>query len=50
MGAGHGTEAVAEGVESEARRQFFVEQGCPLAQGFALGRPARAAELRLPVA
>jgi EAL domain-containing protein (putative c-di-GMP-specific phosphodiesterase class I) len=43
-------EAVAEGVESEAQRQFLVEQGCPLAQGFALGRPAPAAELRLPVA
>jgi EAL domain-containing protein (putative c-di-GMP-specific phosphodiesterase class I) len=41
---------LAEGVESEAQRQFLVEQGCPLAQGFALGRPARAAELRLPVA
>ena len=43
-------EAVAEGVESDAQRQFLVEQGCPLAQGLALGRPAPAAELRLPVA
>jgi EAL domain-containing protein (putative c-di-GMP-specific phosphodiesterase class I) len=43
-------EAVAEGVESDAQRQFLVEQGWPLAQGFALGRPAPASELRLPVA
>ena len=43
-------EAVAEGVESDAQRQFLVEHGCRLAQGFALGRPAPAAELRLPVA
>ena len=43
-------EAVAEGVDSDAERRFLVEQRCPLAQGLALGRPAPAAELRLPVA
>jgi len=31
--------AVAEGVETDAQRAFLVEAGCPLGQGFALGRP-----------
>ena len=39
-----GMEAVAEGVETEEQRQFLVEQGCPLAQGFHLARPLAAAE------
>jgi EAL domain-containing protein (putative c-di-GMP-specific phosphodiesterase class I) len=39
-----GRVAVAEGVETEAQRAFLAEQGCPLAQGFLLGRPAPAAE------
>jgi diguanylate cyclase (GGDEF)-like protein/PAS domain S-box-containing protein len=37
--------AVAEGVETEAQRAFLVARGCPLAQGYLLGRPAPAAEL-----
>lgn len=40
-----GMEAVAEGVETEAQRRFLVEQGCPLAQGYLLGRPVPAREL-----
>ena len=32
--------AVAEGVESEAQRQFLLDLGCPLAQGYLLGPPA----------
>jgi EAL domain-containing protein (putative c-di-GMP-specific phosphodiesterase class I) len=36
---------VVEGVETEAQRDFLVAAGCPLAQGFLLGRPAPAAEL-----
>ena len=40
-----GMEAVAEGVENEAQRAFLVERGCPLAQGFLLGRPAPASEI-----
>jgi diguanylate cyclase (GGDEF)-like protein/PAS domain S-box-containing protein len=36
---------VVEGVETEAQRDFLVSAGCPLAQGFLLGRPAPAAEL-----
>jgi diguanylate cyclase (GGDEF)-like protein/PAS domain S-box-containing protein len=34
-----GREVVAEGVESEEQRQFLIEQGCPLAQGYHLSRP-----------
>jgi diguanylate cyclase (GGDEF)-like protein len=30
---------VVEGVETEEQRSFLVGQGCPLAQGFGLGRP-----------
>jgi diguanylate cyclase (GGDEF)-like protein/PAS domain S-box-containing protein len=37
--------AVAEGVETAEQLDFLVEQGCPLAQGFHLGRPAPAAEI-----
>jgi diguanylate cyclase (GGDEF)-like protein len=40
-----GMEAVAEGVENEAQRAFLVERGCPLSQGFLLGRPAPAREI-----
>jgi EAL domain-containing protein (putative c-di-GMP-specific phosphodiesterase class I) len=32
--------SVVEGVETEEQRSFIVDQGCPLAQGFGLGRPA----------
>jgi len=34
--------SVVEGVETEEQRSFLVGQGCPLAQGFGLGRPAPA--------
>jgi EAL domain-containing protein (putative c-di-GMP-specific phosphodiesterase class I) len=37
-----GRTAVAEGVETEAQRDFLAREGCPLAQGFLLGRPAPA--------
>jgi diguanylate cyclase (GGDEF)-like protein/PAS domain S-box-containing protein len=40
-----GMEAVAEGVEDEAQRAFLVQRGCPLAQGYLLGRPAAAREI-----
>jgi diguanylate cyclase (GGDEF)-like protein/PAS domain S-box-containing protein len=42
--------AVAEGVETEAQRAFLVARGCPLAQGYLLGRPAPAADLAALVA
>ena len=40
-----GMDAVAEGVENEAQRAFLVQRGCPLAQGFLLGRPVDAGEI-----
>jgi predicted signal transduction protein with EAL and GGDEF domain len=40
-----GMETVAEGVENAAQRAFLIERGCPLAQGFLLGRPAPARDL-----
>src|SRR5439155_1898 len=36
---GLGMTTVAEGVETEAQHRFLREAGCPLAQGFHLGRP-----------
>jgi diguanylate cyclase (GGDEF)-like protein/PAS domain S-box-containing protein len=30
---------VAEGVETETQRQFLVDHGCPVLQGYLLGRP-----------
>ena len=39
--------AVVEGVETEAQRRFLIEHGCPLAQGYALGRPAPTAATTL---
>jgi diguanylate cyclase (GGDEF)-like protein len=41
-----GVDVVAEGVETEEQRLFLVDRGCSLAQGFHLGRPAPAAEMR----
>jgi diguanylate cyclase (GGDEF)-like protein/PAS domain S-box-containing protein len=40
-----GMEAVAEGVENEEQRDFLVARGCPLAQGYLLGRPVPADEI-----
>ncbi|HEY4094126.1 MAG TPA: EAL domain-containing protein, partial [Baekduia sp.] len=45
LAAALGMEAVAEGVENEEQRRFLVESGCPLAQGYLLGRPVPAAEI-----
>ncbi|MBI5106413.1 MAG: EAL domain-containing protein [Solirubrobacterales bacterium] len=45
LAAALGMEAVAEGVETEAQREFLIGIGCPLAQGFLLGRPAPAADV-----
>jgi diguanylate cyclase (GGDEF)-like protein/PAS domain S-box-containing protein len=45
LAAALGMEAVAEGVENEAQRAFLVQRGCPLAQGFLLGRPVPAQEI-----
>ena len=45
LGRALGMTTVAEGVETPAQEAFLVEHGCPLAQGFLLGRPVPAAEL-----
>ncbi|HEU4977176.1 MAG TPA: EAL domain-containing protein [Baekduia sp.] len=45
LAAALGMEAVAEGVENDEQRQFLVDRGCPLAQGYLLGRPMPAAEV-----
>jgi EAL domain-containing protein (putative c-di-GMP-specific phosphodiesterase class I) len=39
------TVLVVEGVETDDQRRFLAEAGCPLAQGYLLGRPAPAAAL-----
>jgi diguanylate cyclase (GGDEF)-like protein/PAS domain S-box-containing protein len=41
-----GLQAVAEGVETEAQRQFLLREGCRFAQGYHLGRPAPAAAVQ----
>ncbi|MBX5441675.1 MAG: EAL domain-containing protein [Solirubrobacteraceae bacterium] len=38
-------EAVAEGVETDAQREFLAETGCPRGQGYLLGRPLPVDEL-----
>jgi diguanylate cyclase (GGDEF)-like protein/PAS domain S-box-containing protein len=40
-----GMDIVAEGVETPAQRDFLIADGCTLAQGFLLGRPAPARDL-----
>jgi diguanylate cyclase (GGDEF)-like protein/PAS domain S-box-containing protein len=42
---GLGMTTVAEGVETEAQHDFLRDAGCPLAQGFHLGRPVPFAEM-----
>jgi len=42
--------AVAEGVETEGQRQFLLDNGCPLFQGYLFGRPAPLEALALPAA
>jgi diguanylate cyclase (GGDEF)-like protein/PAS domain S-box-containing protein len=39
LASGLGMTTVAEGVETEAQHRFLRDAGCPLAQGFHLGRP-----------
>ena len=39
-------EVIAEGVETEAQRDFLASHGCDLYQGYLLGRPMPAAQLR----
>ncbi len=34
-----GLDIVAEGVETAAQREFLIEQGCPVCQGYLFGKP-----------
>jgi diguanylate cyclase (GGDEF)-like protein/PAS domain S-box-containing protein len=45
LAGGLGMRALAEGVETEDQWRFLVEHGCPLAQGYHLGRPGPAEEI-----
>ena len=47
LGAALGKVVVAEGVETQRQLDFLVGQGCPLVQGFLLGRPEPPEALRL---
>jgi diguanylate cyclase (GGDEF)-like protein/PAS domain S-box-containing protein len=40
-----GLDPLAEGIETEAQRSFFLEHGCELGQGFHFSRPVVAVEL-----
>jgi diguanylate cyclase (GGDEF)-like protein/PAS domain S-box-containing protein len=40
-----GMTALAEGIETREELDFLVEHGCPLGQGFLLGRPVAAREI-----
>lgn len=40
-----GLTALAEGVETEAQRQFLVGAGCPLGQGYHFSRPVPAEQI-----
>ena len=46
MGKNLSLKVVAEGVETEEQRQFLLDEGCDLLQGFLLGKPMPAIELQ----
>ncbi|HSS85373.1 MAG TPA: EAL domain-containing protein [Reyranella sp.] len=41
-----GLAVIAEGVETEAQREFLAANGCHAYQGYFFGRPVPAAELQ----
>jgi diguanylate cyclase (GGDEF)-like protein/PAS domain S-box-containing protein len=48
LGSALGIDVVAEGVETDTQLRRLRELGCPLAQGYLLGRPVPVEELALP--
>jgi len=44
LGQALGMDVIAEGIEAESQMAVLAEEGCPLAQGFHLGRPGSAAD------
>jgi len=50
LAAALGMDLVAEGVETEQQQASLVEFGCPVAQGYLLGRPVFAAEFEAALA
>lgn len=44
LGQSLGLSVIAEGVETEAQREFLAHHGCPLYQGYLFSRPVPAAE------
>ena len=46
MAEGLGLRVVAEGVEREEERRWLLAAGCPVAQGYLLGRPGEPARVR----
>jgi diguanylate cyclase (GGDEF)-like protein/PAS domain S-box-containing protein len=47
LASGLGMTTIAEGVETAAQHAFLRDAGCPLAQGFHLGRPVPAEDMTL---
>jgi PAS domain S-box-containing protein/diguanylate cyclase (GGDEF)-like protein len=45
---GLGLQTLAEGIETTAQRDFMLERGCQLGQGYLFGRPQPASEVALP--
>ncbi|WP_227815698.1 EAL domain-containing protein [Nitrogeniibacter aestuarii] len=45
-----GMDVVAEGVETDAQRDYLVKAGCALLQGYLFGRPQPVSELKMDVA
>jgi diguanylate cyclase (GGDEF)-like protein/PAS domain S-box-containing protein len=46
LGNSLGIAIIAEGVETEAERNFLLQEGCRLFQGYYFGRPSRVEELQ----
>lgn len=46
LGHSLGMQIVAEGVETQAQREFLHQHGCDIAQGFLYSRPLPAAKMK----